>query len=131
MEVAQDPVSLLERVKNNTITNYDVAVAAAVNPNTMNKLRQAVMTEAMKAHPNMTYQQRISASILMGTNIMDSAEQVPTLQGAFAQTAAPNSPPGGKGSKGGKTLAPKDATDIAHSFLPQSQKNADKELGVH
>ena len=131
MEVAQDPVSLLDRVKNNTITNYDVAVAAAVNPNTMNKLRQAVMTEAMKAHPNLTYQQRISASILMGTNIMDSAEQVPTLQSVFGQASAPNSPPGGKGSKGGKTLAPKDANDIAHSFLPQSQKNASSELGIH
>jgi hypothetical protein len=95
LTIAADPQALLHLVKNNQINQGDVAIAAAVNPSTLQKLRDEVIREGMKSKPDLTYQQRLSMGILLGQNIDQSTEQIPQLQSVYAGAAAPASAPAG------------------------------------
>lgn len=90
LTIAADPGALLHLIKNNMITQGDVAIAAAVNPSTLQKLRNEVIKEGLKAKPDLSYQQRLSMGILLGAHIDQSTEQVPALQSVYAgQGGAP------------------------------------------
>lgn len=89
LTIAADPTALLQLVHTNQITSGDVAIAAAVNPSTLQKLRDEVINEGLKAKPDLTYQQRLSMGILLGQHIDQSTEQIPQMQAAYAGSAAP------------------------------------------
>jgi len=122
MQIAQDPTHLLEKVKSNTITPYDVAVCEAINPVALSKIRQALLDEAIKSKPNTTYQQRLSLSVIMGQNLDESTAQLPVLQSVYSGV----SPTGAK-SKPAKHPSEAAATrltkDLPQSFLNTSQKS--------
>jgi hypothetical protein len=122
LSIAADPTILLERIKSNDITAGDVAIAAAVNPSTLQKMRDALVQEAIKSKPNLSYQQHLSMEILMGTNIDESAEQLPVLQGTYAPVAGLPAK-GGKGkSTAPKPLSIKSANNLQDQYLTQSEK---------
>lgn len=110
LTVAADPRALLHLVKNNQISQGDVAIAAAVNPSTLQKLRDAVIAEGMKAKPDLNYQQRLSMGILLGQHIDESTEQIPQLQSVYAGASstplgpAPHSRSGRLSAGAGKNL---------------------------
>jgi hypothetical protein len=118
MTVAGDPTALLGLVKSNTITQADVAIAAATNPSTLQKMRAALVDEALKSKPDLSYQQRLSMGILMGENIDQSTAQLPVLQGAFAVPPAA----GSTGIPSAKPKSEKSGAEIAEAFLPDSAK---------
>jgi hypothetical protein len=121
LTVASEPETLLEMIKNNTITPYDVAVCAAVNPATLQQMRNALVEEAMKTKPNLTYQHQLSFEIMMGENIDQSAEQLPVLQMVFPVTLPMSGEVmGGSGSKG--KLSGGSAKSISSNYLTGSQK---------
>jgi hypothetical protein len=123
LSIAADPTVLLERIKSNDITAGDVAIAAAVNPSTLQKMRDALVQEAIKSKPNLSYQQHLSMEILMGTNIDESSEQLPVLQGTYAPVAG--LPAKGKGKGKGaapKPLSIKSANNLQDQYLTQSEK---------
>ena len=80
LEIASDPTALLERVKNNTISKTDMAIAAATNPLTLNKMQMAIVKEqANGSKANLSFQQRLSLAVLLGTNI-DRATDPASIQ---------------------------------------------------
>ena len=121
LTVANDPTALLHLVKNNQITAGDVAIAAAVNPSTLQKLRLAVQEESIKDKPDLSYQQRLSMGILMGQHLDESTSQVPAIQAAYAAHAA--SLPAGGHAKSGK-LGAGAQTNLANNSLTLSQQSS-------
>ena len=124
LKISAEPEVLISLVKQNTITPLDVAIAAAINPATLQDMRKAVVDEAMKSKPNLSFQQRLSVGILMGTNIDQSTDQLPVLQSSYA-----NAPPvfpvsqGGEKKKGGKMSA-KSEDNLDANYQTVSQKAA-------
>lgn len=118
LTIATDPDRLNALVKSNTISQLDVAIAAATNPSTLQKMRDALVNEALKSKPDLSYQQRLSLSIMMGQNLDQSTAQLPVLQGAF--TAPP--PSGSVGKPPAKADELKGGTEMAEAFLPNSAK---------
>lgn len=125
LSVASDPTRLLEMVKSNNITASDVAIAAAVNPATLQKIREALVDEAQKSKPNLSYQQRLSLGILMGTNIDESTTQVPILQSVYPPPQPPSAPNGGNAlKKGGQSPKMQTGAEerLNNSYLTASEK---------
>jgi hypothetical protein len=122
LTIAADPLKLLDMVKNNTITAGDVAIAAATNPSTLQKMRNALINEAMKSKPDLAYQHQLSLEIMMGEKIDESTDQVPVLQSAYGPVAPlGGSPAGGKG-KG--HMSSKSQDNIVDSFKTVSQSSS-------
>jgi hypothetical protein len=119
LTIAADPSALLHLVKNNQITQGDVAIAAAVNPSTLQKLRDEVINEGLKAKPDLTYQQRLSMGILLGQHIDQSTEQIPELQSVYAAAAGASGP--APAHKSGK-LSAGSSKSLANSTLTLSQQ---------
>jgi hypothetical protein len=124
LTIAADPTALLHLVKSNQITQGDVAIAAAVNPSTLQKLRDEVIREGMKSKPDLTYQQRLSMGILLGQHIDESTEKIPALQSVYSAAASGASAPQPSGhSKSGKLSAGASA-NLTNAPLTLSQQAA-------
>ena len=121
LTIASNPTKLLGFVKANTITPTDVAIAAATNPATLQKLRMALVEEAVKTKPDLSYQQRLSMSVLMGENLEASTATVPQIQASFAPTAPPAI--GGKNGVQNKGMNAKGQDDALESHLTVSQRS--------
>ena len=121
LTIAADPRALLHLVRNNQISAGDVAIAAAVNPSTLQKLRDEVIAEGMKAKPDLSYQQRLSMGILLGQHIDESTAQVPQLQAAYAAAGAPASAPAPRGKS---HLSAKARDNLVSAPLTLSQHSA-------
>jgi hypothetical protein len=118
LTVATDPTHLFEMMKDNSITATDVAIAAAVNPNIIQKMRVALTNEGLKNKPDLSYQQRLSLGIMMGTNLDESTSQVPDLQSVYP-------PPGPTPSQGGaKKMSASKQQNLSDSYLNTSQRSA-------
>ena len=115
LTVAINPTHLLELVKNNQITTRDVAIATATNPSTLQKLRNALIDEALKAKPDLSYQHRLSLGIALGMDLDQNTEQLPIIQGMYSAQAVPQ---GGGKSKMNESKA----KDISGNYLTSSQK---------
>jgi hypothetical protein len=121
LTLAADPTSLLGLVKSNTISPYDVAIAAATNPSALQKMRMALVDEAMKSKPDLTYQQRLSMGILMGTDLDEkSRATTATLQSTFNSPG--NAALGPKHGVQNSGNHPKGQDRALQSFLTGSQK---------
>lgn len=117
VHLASDPTHLFELIKNNTISQKDIAIVAATNPQTYQKMKNELLKEGMRARPNLSYQQRLSLSIFMGENIDASTKMIPQLQSVYMQqpqVAQPKTP----------KLSAKSADNISQSALTGSQKSS-------
>jgi hypothetical protein len=121
LTIASDPVRLVGFVKANTITPTDVAIAAATNPQTLQKLRSALVEEAIKTKPDLSYQQRLSMSILMGENLDTSTAKIPELQSAYGAPA--NAPVGPRQGVDNKGMNERGQDDSLEAHLTTSQRS--------
>ena len=123
LAIASKPENLLGMVKTNTITPMDVAIAAATNPMTLEKIRGAMIDEALKSKPDIGYQHRLSLGVLMGTNLEQSTQQLPVLQSVYMPQAPIT--PGTPNDKGGKkgSMSAKSSENISESVLTNSEKS--------
>jgi hypothetical protein len=120
LSIAADPINLLHMIKSNTITAGDVAIAAATNPSTLQKMREELVEEAMKSKPNLSYQNRLSMEILMGEKLDQSTEQLPVLQAPYAAGGAKKVKP--TKQKKSPIISAKSADNIQDSYLNVSEK---------
>lgn len=119
LTLAAQPETLLDLVKSNNISAMDVAICGAVNPETLQRMREAVVNEAIKSKPDLSYQQRLSMSIFMGTNIDQSTAPFPMLQDVYVPfTPTMGGQPNSKPHKMGQ----KDKEGIADSYQTVSQE---------
>lgn len=119
MTIAADPRKLFDMIKSNMISDYDVAIASATNPNTLQKMRIELMNEIVKSKPDLSYQHKLSIGIMMGTNIDESANQLPILQSVYvAPTVASQMSEG----KGGSKLSAKSQERLQEAPLTTSQE---------
>lgn len=125
LSIAANPVQLLEMIKSNNITEQDVAIAAAVNPSTLQKMRQAMVQEAISSKQDLSYQHRLSLGIFMGEHIDQSTQQMPVFQQTYG-SAAPKPAKPAKPIKSTKIDA-RMQDDMQDKYLTASQKT----LGMH
>lgn len=121
LTIASDPGVLLDLVKNNQITKGDIAIAGAVNPNTLQKMRDSLQEEAIKTKPDLDYQHRLSIGILMGQNIDESSEELPAIQASYA-APQPIGTSGSLPSKG--KISAKTQDVLGNNSLTPSQQAA-------
>lgn len=124
LTIAQKPEVLLDLVKHNTITQGDVAIAAAINPSTLQKMRNALIEEGLKKKPDLSLQQRLSLGILMGENLDESTVQLPVLQSVYGPTPPMGGTAGAPPAQGGKAkLGAKAQNHLTNSMLTVSEKS--------
>lgn len=116
LTLSVDPTHLFELVKNNTISRRDVAIVAATNPQTYQKMKMEIIKEGMKKKPDLSYQQRLSLGIFMGENIDASTQMVPQLQSIYMQQP--------QGQSQNPKLSSKAVDRIDESVKSGSQKSA-------
>lgn len=110
LKVALNPYALLDGLKNGKVTSKQVAVASQLNPAILEQIRAEMVKEAYSGKANLTYQQRLSASIVMGQAMDQSLKATPQLQGIYGQAAQQQGggkPGSGKGHSGAKMNADK------------------------
>lgn len=106
LRVAHNPFTLLDRMKEGKVTPKEVATASVLNPTILAHIREEMAKIAFSGKVDMTYQQKLNASTLMGEAMHQSLNNVQALQGVYGG-APPESMPvppgasGGKGRKGG------------------------------
>lgn len=99
IEAIEDPISLLDKTANGTLTRQHVEAVAAVYPQMLNAMRAEVaglMAELDKLPP---YQMRIHLSTLLGTPLDSTAQPqfIFQMQQTYAQTTEQNAVQLGRG----------------------------------
>lgn len=111
LRIAQNPFALLDGLKKGTVTSKQVAIAATLNPEILGKIRAEVHSLAYSGKgADLTYQQRLSASVIMGQAMDKSLASMQALQGTYGGGQGPSAggaPPGGGGQPKGQGKAPK------------------------
>lgn len=104
LKVAQNPFVLLDKLKEGKITPKEVATASMLNPQILNHIRDQINTQAYSGKVDLTYQQKLNMSVLMGTSMHASLDNVQALQSVYGPSAASTQPvpPGASGGKPGK-----------------------------
>lgn len=87
LKIVQNPFALLDGLKNGKVTAKQVAIAGALNPAILAKIREEVNKEAYSGKVNLSYQQRLSASIIMGEAMDKSLNALPQLQAIYGNQA--------------------------------------------
>lgn len=93
MQIANNPYALLDHLKDGTLTVKQVATASALNPIILNKIRDAIQTEAHSGKINLPYKQRLQASLLMGQPMEASLNHVGQLQSVYNNQSQPQQAP--------------------------------------
>lgn len=100
LKIAQNPFALLEGLKNGKISSKQVATASILNPTILQQIRSEITKQAYSGKSNLTYQQRLAASVIMGQAMDQSLKMVPQLQSAYASQGQSSGPqPSGKAPK--------------------------------
>lgn len=104
LKIAQNPFVLLDKLKEGKITSKEVATASMLNPQILNHIRDQLTAQAYSGKIDLTYQQKLNASILMGTSMHASLDNIQALQSVYGPSAASTQPvpPGASGGKPGK-----------------------------
>jgi hypothetical protein len=101
LAVANNPMHILEELKNNTLTAKQVAAAEYLNPEIMRLIKQTVTDQGYMKNKDISYYQKLQMSLLLGQNISNSLNNIPVLQSAYAPISiGPVGQPQG-GSPGG------------------------------
>ncbi len=104
LKIAQNPFALLDKFKEGKVTAKEVATASVLNPAILNHMRDQINSMAFSGKVDLSYQQKLNASILMGTNMHASLDNVQALQSVY-NTTQPEAPPQTGGShKGGSHI---------------------------
>lgn len=105
LRIAQNPLALLNHLAEGKVTAKQVAIASQLNPEVMRMVQEKMQEAAYSGKADLTYQQRLSASLIMGQAMDNSLNQVQQLQqvyGPTQQASAPAPPPKRSGKGGTK-----------------------------
>ena len=84
LAVAEDPFHVVKELKAGTLTQKQVGAMAALNPAILAKIRDEIMKEAYSGKSmDMKYQERLSAALLMGTDLGTGWANVQQLQSVY------------------------------------------------
>ncbi len=125
LKIAQNPFVLLDRLKEGKVTPKEVATASILNPAILAHIREQMAAAAYSGKVDMTYQQKLSASVVMGQAMHSSLDNVQLLQTAFGAVnqeanPVPNTAPPKKSGKGG--------SHIRADKLPQAKETLSQRL---
>jgi hypothetical protein len=118
LAVANNPMHIVEELKNNTLTPKQVAAAEFLNPEITRLIRQIAIDEGYNGKHDLSLAQKMQMSILLGQNVSNALNQVPTLQQAYVPTnpGSVNGPPPAQGkthaSGGGFRVAENSSTNV-------------------
>jgi hypothetical protein len=108
LKVAENPFILLDNLKDGKVTPKQVAVAAQLNPEILNMIRDKMFESAYSGNADLTYQQRLSASIIMAQAMDPTIAKIQNLQSVYGTNSQANQPsdppPNHKSGKGGSHL---------------------------
>ncbi len=99
LKIAQNPFALLDGLKNGRVTPKQVATATMLNPAILGQIREEVTKLAYSGKTNLSYQQRLAASIIMGEAMDKSLKATTQLQQGY-QPLPPSNPAAGSGKVG-------------------------------
>ncbi len=126
LKVAENPFALLDGLKNGKVSAKQVEVAATLTPGILNQIRQEINKEAYTGKVNLTYQQRLAVSTIMGQPMDPSLKAVPQLQAAYGQPAPQGQPAPGKPAKLGSQGASKASLKLPGAQGTLSQRISGK-----
>lgn len=109
LTIAQNPFALLAKLKDGSLTSKQVATASILNPAILSEIRNQIAMVAFSGKKaDMTYQQKLSTSLLMGDSMDASLNNIQQLQSAYGpsqQSSMPvPAPPQAKKHKGGSHI---------------------------
>jgi len=86
LEIAEQPLVVMDRIKKNTLTQKDVEHLQAMYPAYYSRLRQKVMDEVLKS-PKLSYDTQIMLSVFLGSPLSSSLtpESIQATQAAMGQ----------------------------------------------
>lgn len=105
LRIAQNPFALLDGLKNGNVTSKQVATASALNPTILSQIRDEINKEAYLGKTDLTYQQRLAASIIMDQPMDQSLKSIPQLQAIYVSQNSGQ--PASNGKSGHKLNAAK------------------------
>lgn len=87
LKVVVNPYALLDGLKNGQISSKQVQIVQQLNPAILQKMREEIAKEAYSGKTTLNQQQRISASILMGSPMDPSLKNGQALQATYGGNA--------------------------------------------
>lgn len=93
LKVAMNPYALMDGLKHGRVTSKQVALVAELNPAILQKMREEIVKEAYSGKVNLPYQQRLTASIIMGAPLDPGLRNGSALQATYGKTQSTNQPP--------------------------------------
>ena len=101
LKIANDPFSVIDDLKSGKLTSKQVHALAVMNPAIFNNIRDELYKAAYSGKTNLTYQQKLSAALLMGQDLDTGINKIPAFQQAYATAAQSTAPVPKKPSRGG------------------------------
>lgn len=121
LRVAQNPYVIVQRLKEGKLTPKEVATASILNPAILANIREEMTKMAFSGKVDMTYQQRLAASTLMGESMHASLNNVQQLQQVYGPVGQAGMPaPPTKPGKGG--------SHVRADHLPASKETMSQRL---
>ncbi len=116
LAVADDPFHVISELKAGTLTSKQVATLSYLNPEILQAMRDEVAKIAYSGKaPDLTYQQKLQVSLLMGQSMVKSLDYIQPAQAAYqgfgpVDPGAAGPPPTGRAPKMNPKSAEKHAT---------------------
>ena len=108
--VADDPYHVIKELEQGTLTSKQVATLAYLNPEILQSMRDEITKLAFGGKaPNLSYQQKLNMSILMGESMVKTLDYIQLLQSMYSGDSLPGpmNNGGGNPSTGGQPKANK------------------------
>lgn len=83
LKVVNNPFAILDGLKNGSVTKAQVDIVAQLNPAILQKMREELLKSAYGGKATLSYQQRLSASIIMGAPLDPSITNGQLLQSNY------------------------------------------------
>ena len=101
LAVISDPFRVIDELKAGTLTNKQVAAFSELNPGIKVRVQEELYKLAYSNKVDLTYQQKLSAALLMGQDLDTGINKVPAFQQVYATAAQSTDPVPKKPSRGG------------------------------
>lgn len=83
LKVVVNPYAILDGMKNGKVTSEQVAIVAQLNPAILQKMQNEIAKQAFNGSTTLSYQQKLSASKIMGTPMAPSLRNKDALQAVY------------------------------------------------
>lgn len=88
LAVAEDPFHVLSELKNGTLTKAQVGAMSTLNPAILAQMRDEIMKEAYSGKSDLSYQEKLSVALLMGTDMGTGLANVQQMQSMYPPNSA-------------------------------------------